>query len=271
MPATSRASPTNGIRERSTNHKGGAASEAGGTADKASTAGKASKASTAGKASTAAGKAGNASRAASDVGGEAGNANRAANEASNARGEAGNASEAANRAASEAGNAPGEASNAVGGGRGATGHIDDSGMVTVEAAMALCAFLVVFAMALAGMSAMLDQLRCTDAAREAARLVARGEPDRVADAVRHIAPQGAIFAVTTSDDGIVVAVRDPAPSSLLPGVHVNADAYAVPEPDADANTHPDTVDAGPHPATGPPSTPRSAPQQGSRPTEGGAR
>jgi Flp pilus assembly protein TadG len=112
-------------------------------------------------------------------------------------------------------------------------------MVTVEAAIALCAFVTVLAMVLAGMSTMLDQIRCTDAAREAARLVARGDQDLAADAVHKIAPSGATFAVTTEGEGIVVAVRDPAAGGLLPGVHVVADAFAVPEPDAadpDADT-----------------------------------
>lgn len=108
----------------------------------------------------------------------------------------------------------------------------DTGMVTVEAAIALCAFVTVLAMTLAGMATVLDQLRCTDAAREAARLVARGERDEAADAVGRIAPRGATFTVTDEGEGIVVDVRDPAAGGLLPGVHVDADAYAVPEPDA---------------------------------------
>jgi Flp pilus assembly protein TadG len=112
-------------------------------------------------------------------------------------------------------------------------------MVTVEAAIALCAFVTVLAMVLAGMSTMLDQIRCTDAAREAARLVARGDQDLAADAVHKIAPSGATFAVTTVGEGIVVAVRDPAAGGLLPGVHVVADAFAVPEPDA---ADPDAAD-----------------------------
>jgi Flp pilus assembly protein TadG len=109
----------------------------------------------------------------------------------------------------------------------------ESGMVTVEAAIALCAFVTVLAMVLAGASMVLDQIRCTDAAREAARLVARGEQDRAADAVRHIAPSGATLAVTTNGDQITVAVQNPAAGGLLPGVHVHADAYAVREPNTD--------------------------------------
>jgi Flp pilus assembly protein TadG len=108
-------------------------------------------------------------------------------------------------------------------------------MVTVEAAIALCAFVTVLAMVLAGVSMVLDELRCTDAAREAARLVARGEQASVADTVHHIAPAGATYTVRSTDEGIVVDVRDPAATGLLPGVHVDADAYAVPEPDVDVS------------------------------------
>jgi hypothetical protein len=90
-------------------------------------------------------------------------------------------------------------------------------------------------MVLAGVSMVLDELRCTDAAREAARLVARGEQASVADTVHHIAPAGATYTVRSTDEGIVVDVRDPAATGLLPGVHVDADAYAVPEPDVDVS------------------------------------
>ncbi|HEX3647811.1 MAG TPA: hypothetical protein VHV49_05250, partial [Pseudonocardiaceae bacterium] len=65
--------------------------------------------------------------------------------------------------------------------------------------------------------------------------------DEAADAVGRIAPSGATFTVTDDGAGIVVDVRDPAAGGLLPGVHVTADAYAVPEPDADddaADTEP---------------------------------
>lgn len=106
----------------------------------------------------------------------------------------------------------------------------DSGMVTVEAAVSLCAFVTVLAMALNGMSVVVDQLRCIDAAGEAARLVARGEQDRVPDVVRRIAPGGATVAVRMTDDDIVVSVRDPVAGGLLPGVRAAADAYAVAEP-----------------------------------------
>lgn len=116
---------------------------------------------------------------------------------------------------------------------------NDAGMVTVEAAIALCAFVTVLAMVLAGTSSVLDQIRCTDAAREAARLVARGDQDRAREAVSRIAPHGATLAVTTDGDTASVVVRDPEAGGLLPGVQVGATAFAVLEP-ADV---PDPADA----------------------------
>jgi TadE-like protein len=126
------------------------------------------------------------------------------------------------------------------------GRHSDSGMVTVEAAIALCAFVTVLAMVLGGVSMVLDQIRCTDAAREAARLVARGEQNRAADAVNQIAA-GATLSITTVGDAITVGVIDPAIGGLLPGVHIHAEAYAVREPDAD--TPPAIPDNSQSPAT----------------------
>lgn len=109
----------------------------------------------------------------------------------------------------------------------------DRGAVTVEAAIALGAFVVVLAIAFAGVAALLDQLRCTDAAREAARLIARGEQDRAADAVHHIAGAGATLAVHLNGDEIEADVRTPSVADILPGVRVDSQAFAVKEPDVD--------------------------------------
>jgi Flp pilus assembly protein TadG len=117
----------------------------------------------------------------------------------------------------------------------------DIGMVTVEGAIAICAFVVVLGMALGAVSAVLDQLRCTDAAREAARLTARGEPDRARAAAGRIAPRGAELAVQTTGDEISVRVNAPPVGRLLPGLRVSGEAYAIAEPDAG----PDQAGAGP--------------------------
>lgn len=98
-------------------------------------------------------------------------------------------------------------------------------MVTVEAAIAVCALLVVMGLAAAGLSAVIEQLRCTDAAREAARLAARGERQRGEQAVGEIVP-GATAAFQDEGDAIRVVVRQRGPL----GVPLSAEAFAVVEP-----------------------------------------
>jgi hypothetical protein len=108
----------------------------------------------------------------------------------------------------------------------------DRGTVTVEAAIALGAVVLVLAAALSAVAAVLGQLHCTDAAREAARLVARGESGRAREAVDRIAPRGARLTVLVSGDTAQVEVAADPPGGFLPGIHLRADAYAVLEPTA---------------------------------------
>lgn len=106
----------------------------------------------------------------------------------------------------------------------------DAGAVTVEAAIALGAFVAVLALALGAISAAIDQLRCIDAAREAARLVARGESERARAAAARIAPTSANVAITVRGDTIEVDVRAKPVNGLLPGVQLHGAAYAIAEP-----------------------------------------
>ena len=107
----------------------------------------------------------------------------------------------------------------------------DSGTVTVEAAIALGAFVTVLALALGAISAAIDQLRCIDAAREAARLVARGEADRARVVALDIAPSSANVAITVrGDDTIQVDVRASPVNGLLPGLQLHGVAHAIAEP-----------------------------------------
>jgi hypothetical protein len=106
----------------------------------------------------------------------------------------------------------------------------ESGSATVEAALAVCAVVAVLAMALGGAAAVFAQLRCTDAAREAARLVARGEPERAEQAARRLAPSGAGISVLVHGDEVVVRVSARPAGGVLPGVSVHAEAVAVLEP-----------------------------------------
>ena len=105
----------------------------------------------------------------------------------------------------------------------------DRGTVTVEAAFSLGGLTVVTVLLIAGLSALTGHLRCIDAAREAARLLARGQPAEAAAAVHAIAPAGATLAVRRTGDGIDVEVTADPVGGLLPGVHLAASAYAVAE------------------------------------------
>ncbi|MBA2740306.1 MAG: pilus assembly protein [Nocardioidaceae bacterium] len=109
-------------------------------------------------------------------------------------------------------------------------------MVTAEAALVLpvlicvtvgLAWLVLIAAA---------QVQCIDAAREAARLQARGEgAGVVAEAVSRLAPRGARWVVSGSDGLVVVSVHAEVSPVVplvgrLPGVDLAADAAAAEEP-----------------------------------------
>lgn len=107
---------------------------------------------------------------------------------------------------------------------------NDRGAATVEAAIALAAFVLLLGSLLGGVAATIDQIRCVDAAREAARLAARGEPERATNAAARIAPPEAQITITAEGDHIHVDVRASPTSGLLPGVLLHAEAFAVREP-----------------------------------------
>jgi uncharacterized iron-regulated membrane protein len=100
--------------------------------------------------------------------------------------------------------------------------------VTIEAAIGVAALVGVLLLVLAGMAAVLVQVRCVDAAGEAARLAAR---DDVAGARRTAAllPGDAEVAVEVRDEVVVVRVRAPPLGSALPGLRVGAEATAARE------------------------------------------
>lgn len=82
-------------------------------------------------------------------------------------------------------------------------------------------------MCVGGISAVGMQIRCIDAAREAARLAARGEGEAATAVARRVGPSGAV--VHVGQDGGLVVVRVSA-ATMLPGLTVSAEAAAVPEP-----------------------------------------
>ncbi|MEN4396259.1 TadE family type IV pilus minor pilin [Mycolicibacterium senegalense] len=85
----------------------------------------------------------------------------------------------------------------------------------------------VLVLCVGGLSAVGMQIRCIDAAREAARLAARGDGEAAIASARRVAPSGAVVHVG-QDGGLVVARVSAA--TVLPGLTLSAEAAAVPEP-----------------------------------------
>ncbi|WET79151.1 TadE family type IV pilus minor pilin [Amycolatopsis sp. QT-25] len=106
----------------------------------------------------------------------------------------------------------------------------DRGSVTVEAALGIGVLTFVSVLLFAGIGVATDQLRCTDAAREAARLLARGQPARAEQAVREIAPRGARLDVVREGDTISAGVEAAPAAGLLPGIRLSSRAFAIAEP-----------------------------------------
>jgi hypothetical protein len=87
---------------------------------------------------------------------------------------------------------------------------------------------VVLTMCVAGLSAVGAQVRCVDAAREAARLAARGDERSATEVAARIAPDGA--AVDLRWDGPLVVARVSSTPPALFGVTIAARAVAAAEP-----------------------------------------
>ncbi len=71
-------------------------------------------------------------------------------------------------------------------------------------------------------------VRCVDAAREAARLAARGDDAGASRAVSAVGPPGAAISSRRDGDSVTVQVRAPVP--VLPGLTLTATAVAAVEP-----------------------------------------
>jgi hypothetical protein len=89
-----------------------------------------------------------------------------------------------------------------------TGPMADEGMVTAEFAVVLPAVIVVLAVAMTALFAVASEMRCTDAAATAARLLSRGESVTTArSAVHAIAGPGASLRLSTRAGSVWVDVR----------------------------------------------------------------
>jgi hypothetical protein len=84
-------------------------------------------------------------------------------------------------------------------------------------AVALPSLVIVLAIALAAIDLGLAQVRCVDAARIGARLLARGEPElSVVGEVKAAAPEGAQVQVTSAGSRVSVVVTGSVPAALRP-------------------------------------------------------
>jgi hypothetical protein len=106
-------------------------------------------------------------------------------------------------------------------------------MATAEIAVALPALLVLVAAAMTAVSVLTAQLRCVDAAREAARATARGEaPVVVTSLAQRQAPNGARVVVTGGEEiRATVSAEARSAGGLLPAFQVVATAVALREPE----------------------------------------
>ncbi|BBY40580.1 hypothetical protein MMAN_47140 [Mycobacterium mantenii] len=87
---------------------------------------------------------------------------------------------------------------------------------------------MVLVLCLAGITAISMQVRCVDAAREAARLAARGDERSAVSAARRLAPARARVDLRRDGDFLVATVV--AHSKLLPTIDIAAKAVSAAEP-----------------------------------------
>ncbi|ASR01348.1 TadE family type IV pilus minor pilin [Gordonia rubripertincta] len=104
---------------------------------------------------------------------------------------------------------------------------DEDGMVTVEAAYAVVAIVVAVLLAVGAIGGVTAQIRCTDAAREAARLTA-ADDGSAREVAKGIAGDRAVVSVSVQGERVVAQVRTSVP--LLPGLTLSAQAVAAKEP-----------------------------------------
>lgn len=97
----------------------------------------------------------------------------------------------------------------------------------MEAALGIATLVTVLLFCAAAVAALSMQIRCIDAAREAARLVARGDAAAVGAAT--LAPAGSSLDVRRNGGYVVARVSGRVP--LLPGLVIASEAVAASETD----------------------------------------
>jgi hypothetical protein len=103
--------------------------------------------------------------------------------------------------------------------------------VTAELAAALPVLVLVLAVALTAVAAAASRVRLQDAAREAARLAARGDVAAARRIAAQVAPGAQLRLVSTNGEVVAVLSATVHPlTRVLPGLHVAERAVAAVEP-----------------------------------------
>ncbi|HEY0166731.1 MAG TPA: TadE family type IV pilus minor pilin [Jatrophihabitans sp.] len=107
----------------------------------------------------------------------------------------------------------------------------DAGMVTAETAMSLPVLLMLTLAGVAAVSVGQARMRCVDAASEAAKAIARGDPGSAAERARSAAGRPVTLSTTAGALDTTVTVRlTLRPVSWLPPVAITETAVAATEP-----------------------------------------
>jgi Flp pilus assembly protein TadG len=106
----------------------------------------------------------------------------------------------------------------------------DEGAVTIEAAIGIGSIVIVLVFCLAALGCLVDSLRVTDAAAEAARLAARGDRAAAAAAVAVLGPSAARLDLTINGSSVTAVVSAQPVGGVLPGIRLRAVAVAAAEP-----------------------------------------
>lgn len=113
---------------------------------------------------------------------------------------------------------------------------NDSGMVTAETAMVLPVLVLFTLVGVAAVGVGQARVRCADAAREAARSIARGDSDSVDRVAREAAGRPVTISSTTIGSDTVVTVRvELRPVGWLDPITLSETAIAATEPMVDGS------------------------------------
>ncbi len=110
----------------------------------------------------------------------------------------------------------------------------ERGMVTAETAMVMPVLLALTTALIWMVSLGITEVRCLDAAREAARLAARGDGDLAREITSRVAPDGATITIADSGDLVTVTVSVSARPEMpllshLPAITLSAQAVSAAE------------------------------------------